>query len=72
MRVIFHEGTEGDWNASLTGTRRVTEAFAQCMIRLYPETASQPFGSRMPDRGTTQPFDMSPSRQIGPPKTPSP
>lgn len=72
MRVIFHEGTEGDWGASLSGTRRVTDAFAQCIIRLYPQQPSQPFNSRAPDRDGAQPFDVAPAPQAGPPKSPAP
>ncbi|PWS38514.1 hypothetical protein DFH01_04335 [Falsiroseomonas bella] len=50
MRVVFHEGSEGFWTVPLGGTRRVTDAFINCMLRLYPRTDSQPFDTTAPQR----------------------
>lgn len=62
MRVVFHDGTEGFWTVPLSGTRRVTDAFLNCMLRLYPRGDSQPFDTNAPQRSAppapgSQPHD---------------
>jgi hypothetical protein len=69
MRIVFHDGDEGSWNVPLSGTQRVTAAFANCMIGLYRNAPTQPFGSGA-GRPATRPFDPAPTVDRGERKDP--
>jgi hypothetical protein len=69
MRIVFHEGDEGAWNAPLGGTQRVTAAFANCMLALHPRAPRQPFSSGA-GAGRTDPTGQGTSHGQGPLKEP--